>query len=324
MKKKSALNQNPSLSPLVLPREERLHRMIGATKRGIGIRAFVVGIEGAGYFYFSSSSLLVDSLLSFLDIVTSLSLLFFIYLADKPPDDDHPFGHGRYEPIAGLQLAFFFVLTGLGLGLYQGWRLWHPIPTIWVARGIWIIPLGAVCALECAYRIVHKVAKEQNSSALLCEALHYRIDSLSSLTAMVALVSATFFPKHRMFYDHLGALIISLLMIVLGSYAIRQNIHPLVDRTPYRGFFDLVREAAMRVPGIYETEKLRIQSYGPDAHITIDVRVNPNLSVREAHILAGLTRSEIQKSFPNVRDVIVHVEPYFFHKKGANRRDESI
>ena len=100
-------------------------------------------------------------------------------------------------------------------------------------------------------------------------------------------------------------------MIVMGVYAVRNNLHQLLDRVPDAHFFDTVTKAAKIVPGVLDTEKIRIQLYGPDAHVDIDVEVDPQLSVEKAHEISQKVRVEIQKEWPAVRDVTVHIEPYY-------------
>ena len=175
----------------------------------------------------------------------------------------------------------------------------------------WLIPLGAVILLEISYRHIKRTAKRQNSPALLADAVHYRIDGINSLFAMIALLFAAYFPHYSVLCDHLGAVVIAVLMVGIGGYAAKNNLHQLLDRVPPKAYFDRVHEAAMRVSGVLGTEKIRIQLYGPDAHVSIDVEVTPDLSVEMAHELTQKVRAEIQKEWPAVRDVIVHVEPFY-------------
>jgi len=300
----------PLPSGVTLARKRRRRSLIDAAKKATFLRLLIVGVEVGGYLLFASSSLLFDAIASLFDVVASFSLIFFIRIAAKPPDEDHPLGHGRFEPMAGLQLALLLVLIGGGLFFQQCSSLFHLRPRLPIHPLVWLISLGAVIVLEIAYRILHKAAKKEGSSALYAEAVHFRIDALSSLFATVALLVGAFNPKLSPLFDHLGALAISLLMICLGIVAALRNVHQLMDRVPDTSYFDLVRTAAMRVEAVRATEKLRIQLYGPDAHISIDIEVDPFLSVKEAHSITQMVRLEIQKSLPAARDVIVHLEPH--------------
>jgi cation diffusion facilitator family transporter len=175
----------------------------------------------------------------------------------------------------------------------------------------WIFPFIAVIILEASYRILMRTAKRVNSPALAADAVHYRIDGITSLCAMFALMGAAYYPHHGGLFDHIGAILIACFMIGIGFYATRDNFHQLMDKTPDANYFNLVQEVARKVKGVKGTEKIRIQLYGPDAHIDIDVEVEPDLSVRLAHQISQQVRAAIQKAWPAVRDVTVHIEPYY-------------
>lgn len=285
--------------------------MISTAKRGVILRFVIILAELLGFFYFGSNALLLDALSSLVDIASSLLLIFCIYLADRPPDTHHPFGHGRFEPIAGLQLGVLLAALGAYMSYQQVGQILQGGHVGEINPHTWIIPLCAVILLEIGYRILKRTAKKQNSPALLADAVHYRIDGVNSLFAMIALIFAAYFPQYSQIIDHIGAVFIAILMIIVGTIAAKNNIHQLLDRVPETKYFDLVRQLALSVNGVLATEKLRIQVYGPDAHVSIDIEVEPTLSVEEAHEITQKVRQAIQVGWPSVRDVIVHVEPFY-------------
>ena len=292
-------------------RAERRKEILSTTIRGISLRLTVILAEIAGFAYLGSSALLLDALSSIMDILASLILMLCVGLAAKAPDRHHPFGHGRFEPIAGLQLGIFLVVIGGYLG-YQQLSVAISEPSgVAISAYAWMIPLAAVFLLEIGYQHLKRVAKKQNSPALKAEAIHYRVDSLSSLFAVVALGFAAYFPKYSHLLDHIGAFAIAIFMIAIGTKATLENLNQLLDRVPSPEYFRTVHKAAMNVTEVMATEKIRIQSYGPDAHVNIDIELDPALSVEVAHAITQKVRYEIQKAWPAVRDVIVHVEPYY-------------
>jgi cation diffusion facilitator family transporter len=155
------------------------------------------------------------------------------------------------------------------------------------------------------------VATEQKSPALLAEALHFRTDSLNSGFALLALVAAALFPEVSGLCDRVGAIAIALCMTGMGLFGAKKNLNQLLDRTPESELFDLVQHAAMHVEGVLGTEKIRIMHYGPDAHVDIDIEVDPHLSVEVAHTISQHVRLSIQNAWPQVQDVTVHIEPYY-------------
>jgi cation diffusion facilitator family transporter len=296
---------------VVREREQRKRQIINASWWGVGIRFSIILFELIGVYLFASASLLLDAVSSLIDVLSSLSLIFFIRLAEKPPDKDHPFGHGRYEPLIGMLLGLILAIIGASLFMQQLLHLSTEPIALQMDKRAWLIPFFAVILLEIGYRSVMYTAKKQNSPALAADAVHYRIDGITSLLATIALIFAAYVPSWSLAFDHLGAIFIALLMMCLGFYAAKSNFNQLMDRTPDPKFFQKTREAALRVEGVKGTEKIRIQLFGPDAHVDIDIEVDPQLSVEAAHVISQRVRAEIQKDWPAVRDVMVHIEPFY-------------
>lgn len=292
-------------------RIQRRRQMVVTARRGVMLRGAIIIAEILGFVFLNSSALLLDALSSLIDIASSLFLIFCIRFADKPPDKNHPFGHGRFEPIAGLQLGLFLSVIGGGMLIQQLTAISLVATSKAMEPFTWVIPLSAMVLLEISYQHLKRIAKREHSPALLADAIHYRIDGISSLFAMIALLFAAYFPQYSALCDHLGAILIASLMVGVGIFAAKNNLHQLLDRVPESKYFDKVNTAAMRVDGVLATEKVRIQLYGPDAHVSVDVEVAPDLSVERAHELTQKVRAEIQREWPAVRDVIVHVEPYY-------------
>lgn len=308
MSKSSKQSSVPS--SVSVQREERRKEIMSTVLRGIWLRLIIILAEIVGFIYFGSSSLLLDGLSSFLDIGASLLLMLCVHLAAKPPDRHHPLGHGRFEPVAGFQLGVFLVIIGGYLAVHQCIAAADETSLRIINAYAWSIPLVAMILLEFGYHHLKKIAKKQNSSALLADAIHYRIDAVSSFCALLALSLGAYFPKYSLLLDHIGAGLIAFFMIGIGIKAALENLHPLLDRAPDAKYFNKVQEAAMKVDGVKDTEKLRIQSYGPDALVSIDIEVDPGLTIEAAHAITQKVRLEIQTAWPAVRDVIVHVEPY--------------
>lgn len=292
-------------------RSERGKHIFKATLIGVALRSIIIIVEFFGAFFFGSAALFMDALSSTLDVIASCFLILFIKLAERPPDANHPFGHGRFEPLAGLQLGLLLFIVGIGMFIQQAFQLNVESSKERIEGFVWIIPLGAVILLELCYAISTHAAKKHESPALQADAAHYRIDSLTSLFAAVALIFAAYFPHLGHALDHIGAMAIAIFMIVMGSYTIKGNLNQLMDYIPPEKYFKMVKEAAKDVPGVLDTEKTRIQMYGPDAHVDIDVEVDPDLSVEKAHCISQEVRTAIQQKWPQVRDVTVHIEPYY-------------
>lgn len=303
---------------LILPhvvhesRTQRQKELISSASKGIGIRLAIILFEFLGVWLYGSAALLMDGLASLVDVLSSLFLILCIKIANRPPDENHPFGHGRYEPLVGTLLGTFLLLIGIGTLVQQLFFVTAHEATQEVISGhAWIFPVIAVLLLEVCYRIVIRASKKQDSPALAADAIHYRIDALTSLFAAIALIVAALLPSWSHLLDQMGAMMISSLMIGLGAFAAKKNLRQLLDHVPEQRFFNKVQKAASEVHGVLGTEKIGIQLFGPDALVNIDVEVDPHLTVEDAHQISQHVRLEIQKEWPAVRDVIVHIEPYY-------------
>lgn len=303
--------------PIYLPpdvyaqRAKRSRQVVQAAKLGMKIRSGIILFELAGAVVMQSSALFLDAVSSLMDVMSTLLLIFCMKLAHRPPDDNHPFGHGRFEPLGGLVLGLMLIAVGAVMVFQQALQIFHEPFNHGMHPLAWIFPIVAMVLLEISYRIISSTAKKENSPALAADAVHYRIDGISSLFASLALIIAAFFPEWSGLADHLGAILIAFFMIGLGFLAGRENFNQLVDKIPDPEFFKKVKAAALTVKGVQAIEKVRIQLYGPDAHVDIDVEVHPKLSVDVAHQISQKVRAAIQKAWPAVQDVTVHIEPYY-------------
>lgn len=294
---------------VIVQRHQRLRQLVRSCLQGIGIRTAIILAELIGVWFFGSAALLMDALSSTIDVAMSVLLVIFLKIAARPPDDEHPFGHGRLEPLVGLQLGLLMIFIGGGMFFHQTFSLSSPGEAI--DKRAWIIPLAAVILLEICYHVVMRASKNQKSSALVAEAYHYRVDAITSVCAAIVLLAGAYFPAISHSLDHIGAMAIALVMIGLGIKSLRENLDQIIDRIPDESYFERIRAAAIRVEGVRGTEKIGIQHSGPSAHVDIDVEVDPDLSVEVAHAISQKVRVEIQKDWPAVQDVIVHIEPYY-------------
>jgi cation diffusion facilitator family transporter len=280
-----------------------------AALRAMSLRGLLIAVEMIGFWLYGSQALLMDALSSTMDLVSSFLLLFCLYLAKSPPDRNHPFGHGRIEPIAGMLLGVFLIQAGLYLAYNQFQTFEFAGETI--SSHAAFFALAAAMIMEVCYHMMRRYAKRHHSSAMMAEATHYRTDALNSLLAFAALALAGLFPEQGFYFVRIGALLIALSIVYLGAQTAKENFDQIIDKRPDEEMFERIRKAATRIEGVKGTEKIGIQHYGPDAHVDIDIEVDPQASVDVAHRLSQRVRREIQSDWPAVRDVTVHIEPYF-------------
>ncbi|MCB1135503.1 MAG: cation diffusion facilitator family transporter, partial [Chlamydiia bacterium] len=211
--------------------------MLRALSLGVALRCLIVVAELIGYWFYESASLMLEAISTGADLCSSFFLIACVWLADRHPDEDHPLGHGRYEPLGGLQLGLLIGVFGIILAWQELSNLWGGVEHTQLSDPVYLIPLAAVGVLEFGYRSLMRTAKSQKSSALAADALHFRIDALTSIVATLALLFASFSPAWSGILDHAGALTIALCMLVVGVQAVWENLHQIMDRRPDESFF---------------------------------------------------------------------------------------
>ena len=248
------------------------------------------------------------------DVLASTFVFVGLLIASKPADSDHPYGHGRFETLAGLLVGI--ILAGGGVGIC--WRSLqrisevHPPPSVYT---IWPL-LGAILVRSVMSSVKFKVGRQIQSASLVADAWNDAIDILSSAAASVALGLTLYNPAQFLTADHYGGFAVGLVVILTGLRVMRDTSLDLVDTMPERGSLDEIRKVALDVPGVLGIEKCFARKTGLQHHVDIHLEVDPNLMVWEAHEIATRARIQLCERLDWIADVLVHVEP----SPGVERR----
>jgi len=269
--------------------------VLAAAKIIIGMRA-------------NSTAVVSDGLENAGDVLTSGFVLLGLVIAAKPPDAEHPYGHGRVETLSGLLVGMILVATGALISFRSIQRAWEAQPA--PARyAIW--PLVASLAIKgvmsmAKWRYGHKT----RSSALTADAWHEAVDVLSSTAALAAVGITLFDPARFGVADHIGGCVVGIIVIFLGLRVARDTTLQLMDTMPDPRAMDTIRRVALSVPGTLGIEKCYARKTGLRWHVDLHLEVDPAMSVFESHEIATEVRSRIRERLDWVADVLVHVEPH--------------
>jgi cation diffusion facilitator family transporter len=256
----------------------------------------------------NSAAVFSDGLESAADLVTSALVWFGLMIASKPPDEDHPYGHGRVEILTGLAVGIILVAVGSGICVrsLEGRADLH-VPALFA---IWpVIGSLAIKSILAGWKL--RVGKRIRSAALTADAKHDMVDLLSGGIALVAVLLSIFNPEGMRAADHYGAMLIGVLVILMGAQVIRETALQLMDTMPDAHQMQQIRESAMHVPGALAVEKCFARKTGLRYHVDLHLEVNPKLSVLESHDIAHRVRLAVLTDLDWVQDVLVHVEPHF-------------
>ena len=254
-----------------------------------------------------STAVFADGLESTSDVLSSGFVLLGLTLAARPADENHPYGHGRIEILTGLLIGLILTAGGglISFGSYERLGTPHePLATFVV----W--PLVASLCLKVAmaaykFHYGHKTG----SAAIAADAWHDATDSISAATALTAVSLELVNPVRFVDADRYGGFLVGLIVVFAGLRVAYETAMQLMDTMPDDNMMTQIREAASTVPGVRGVEKCFARKTGMRYHVDLHLEVDPELTVRQSHLLGHLVREEVLRRLDWVADVLVHVEP---------------
>ncbi len=260
----------------------------------------------AGYFG-NSYALIADAIESTTDIFASFLVLFGIKYSNRPADKNHPYGHGRAEPLITFLVVGFLIASAVIIA-HESWiniNTPHDLP-----KPFTLFILGAIIIWkEISFRIVIKRSKETHSSSLKADAWHHRSDAITSVAAFIGISVALFFGKGYESADDWAALFASG-FILYNSYLIfRPALGEIMDEHLYDDLIVSIREKALEVDGVIGTEKCFIRKAGMKYHVDLHATVDANITVKKGHDIAHDLKDYLRKEIPQLGHVLIHIEP---------------
>ncbi len=272
----------------------------------IGNTAMAV-IKGAGGYFGNSYALVADAIESTTDIFSSVLVLFGLKYAARPADENHPYGHGRIEPLITFLVVGFLISSAFYIAHESIVNIGtpHELPepfTLWIIGGI-------ILWKEISYQLVIRKSRETNSSSLKADAWHHRSDAITSVAAFIGISIALIMGKGNESADDWAALFASG-FILWNSYKIfRPALGEIMDEHLNEDLKKEIRLQSLKVNGIVGTEKCFIRKAGMQYHIELHALVNGKISVNEGHTLAHQLKDHLRNTIPQLGHVIIHVEP---------------
>jgi cation diffusion facilitator family transporter len=261
----------------------------------------VTGVIGNSY------ALIADAIESTADVFSSLLVLFGIRYANKPADANHPYGHGRAEPLVTFIVVGFLITSASVIAMESIYKIGtpHKLPASWT---LWV--LGVIILWkEASFRYVMKKGKETNSSSLQADAWHHRSDAVTSISAFTGISIAIYMGEGYESADDWAALFASVFILYNAYKIFRPALGEIMDEHRYPELENRIRETALKVDGIVDTEKCFIRKAGMKYHIDLHAIVDGNLSVREGHDIAHLLKDTLRSEHFEIGHVLIHVEP---------------
>ncbi len=279
---------------------------------GLGILAICVNLVlmlvkiGAGVLG-NSYALVADGIESASDIFSSLITWAGFQFSLKPPDENHPYGHGRVETLAGM----FAGIALLGAAGVIAWNAVSEIRTPHHAPAWFTLPvlIGVVAVKEFLSRRVFAAGDSLDSNALKGDAWHHRSDAITSGACAIGIAIALIGGDGYESADDWAALVACLIIVINGSLILRRSLHDVLDGNVCPDLLEAINSAAASTPGVMNTEKCRIRRSGIHLFVDIHVRVDSRISVFEGHEIGHRVKSRLLAYNSRIQDVIIHIEP---------------
>ncbi|MDB5267403.1 MAG: cobalt-zinc-cadmium resistance protein [Hymenobacter sp.] len=264
-------------------------------------------IKGVAGYFGNSYALVADAIESTADIFASFLVLFGIKYASRPADKNHPYGHGRIEPLITF-LVVGFLITSATIIAYESIQnigTPHALPKAWTL----VILSGIIVWKEISFRTVMKKAEAINSSSLKADAWHHRSDAITSVAAFAGISIALLLGKGYESADDWAALFASG-FILYNSYQIfRPALGEILDEHVYDDLVLEIRAVALTVAGVRGTEKCFIRKAGMQYHVDLHANVSGDITVRQGHEIAHLLKDTLRNELPQLGHVLIHIEP---------------
>lgn len=263
---------------------------------------FYAGITG------NSGAMLSDSIHSFSDVITTVIAWIGVKVSKKEADYDHPYGHDRMECIASLLLGIILLATGLGVGkagienIISGSYETLAIPST-IAL---VAAIVSIVSKEAMYWYTRYYAKLINSSAFLADAWHHRSDAFSSIGSLIGIGGAMLgFPV----MDSVASVVICLFIVKASYDILKDAVVKLLDTSCGKGYEEQMEQYIAAQEGVVRVDSLRTRMFGSKVYIDLEIQVDGETSLRDAHKVAEHVHDEVEHTFPDVKHIMIHLNP---------------
>ncbi len=264
-------------------------------------------VKGFSGVFGNSHALVADAIESASDVFSSALVVVGIRYSSRPADKNHPYGHGRAEPLVAFLIVGFLVVSVVLIARDSIHNINHPHspPAQWTLAVLALI----ILVKEGFYQMLMKKAETLHSGTLRAEAWHHRSDAVTSVTAFIGIAVAVFLGEGYESADDWAALVACVVILFNAYRLFRTALGEIMDEDVHADLTKTIRARSKEVPGVLDTEKCYIRKTGMNYHVDLHVIVDGNMSVRSGHDIAHRLKDHLKKSLPQLADVLIHVEP---------------
>ena len=296
--------------PKVITDEAEIKKLVKQVSTvGIGVNILLVLFKLLAGVIANSGAMISDAVHSASDVLATFLALLGVNMAQKGPDKEHPYGHERQECVISILLAGVLLITGVGIG-YQGLgKIVNMNQEVIAVPGVLalVAAIVSIVTKEWMYHYTKRIALKINSQAFLADAWHHRSDAFSSVGALIGIAGA------RLGYpvlDPLASVIICVFIMKVSFDIFKEATYKMVDRACDSEFEERVREYINQQEGVLGIYNLRTRLFGNRIYVDVDIYADGENTLNQAHSIAEDVHRGIEKNFPEVKHIMVHVNPW--------------
>ncbi len=285
----------------------RLERSLRATFIGLAVNVFLSAAKLVAGIVGHSHALVADACESLTDIFSSIIVWRGVVVAAAPADEDHPYGHGKAEPLAAAVVSaiLMFVAGWIAIGALHNIGQPRPAPAVFTL----LVLFGVIVVKELLFRFVSREADSVGNAAVRADAWHHRSDAITSFAAAIGISTALIGGGDYAWADDAAALVAAGVIAWNGWRLLRSTMGDLMDTAPDCGIKNEIQRLAETIPGVAAVEKCVVRKMGYQLYVDMHVEVDPEMTVLRSHEIAHEVKDKIRDIMPAVSDVLVHIEP---------------
>lgn len=268
---------------------------------------FLTIIKFIAGFISHSNAMISDAIHSLSDVLSTFVVIIGVKLSNKKADKEHPYGHERLECVASIILAVMLMLTGIGIGATGIQNIIKGKYVILVSSTLaLVIAIASILVKEAMYWYTRSAAKKINSGALLADAWHHRSDALSSIGSFIGILGAKLgFP----ILDSIASIVICLFIIKVAYDIFKDAIDKMVDKACDEETVKRIEDIIYENKEVVKIDDLKTRMFGNRYYIDVEISVDKDMSVSNAHDIAQNVHDDIEKRLPSTKHCMVHVNP---------------
>ena len=284
-----------------------------ATWVGIIVNTLLAILKGIGGVLSGSKALLADALHSASDIVGSIVILFAVKMAVKPPDEEHPYGHGKAENVGSIIIALLLIVVGIEISISSAKVFFGELPTA-PGKLALIIIIISILVKEALFYYKLYLGKKHSSTALISEAWHNRSDSLSSLAALIGVGAAMLGEflgwSFLVYSDAVAGIVVSIIVIKIGYQLAKESFVIMMEKVLNDEETQEYQKTVHAIDGVLRIYQMHARTHGSYVIIDIKVSVDPDISVKQGHDIAKEVKQKLIENHQDIEDVLVHINPF--------------